>query len=218
MPLVSNVCAVIPFYNERNTINEIIKRTLCFVDMIIAVNDGSDDGSENEIPVEPRVILITSPVNNGKGAALNLGFLKSTQMGFDLTVTLDADLQHPPEIIPLLLNLGNYDIVIGNRLNNKNQMPVQRKLSNSITSFLLSIKTNQKIVDSQCGFRVYKTKILLTILPRFTGFEAESEIIVNAARKNLKIGFIDIPTIYANEKSKMRPVQAILGFLKVMTI
>jgi hypothetical protein len=48
------------------------------------------------------------------------------------------------------------------------------------------------------------------------GFEAESEILVKAAKKGFKIGFVDIPNIYGNEKSKMRPVQAIVGFLRVL--
>ena len=50
----------------------------------------------------------------------------------------------------------------------------------------------------------------------FSGFEAESEILVKAAKNGFKIGFVDVPTIYGNEKSKMRPVQAITGFLKVL--
>jgi hypothetical protein len=136
--------------------------------------------------------------------------------GFDLTVTLDADLQHPPELIPLLLNVSSDDIVIGNRLKDMSKMPLQRKMSNSITSFLLSKKTGKNIIDSQCGFRVYRTSILSNILPVFHGFEAESEILVNAARHNYNIGFREIPAIYGNEESKMKPMQAIKGFVKVM--
>ena len=137
-------------------------------------------------------------------------------MVFDFTITLDADLQHLPELIPILLNVDSADIVIGNRLHDMSKMPLQRKMSNSITSFLLSKKTGQKIIDSQCGFRVYRTNILDKILPNFQGFEAESEILVNAARHKFVIGFREILTIYGNEESKMKPIQAIKGFIKVM--
>jgi hypothetical protein len=95
-------------------------------------------------------------------------------------------------------------------------MPFQRILSNRITSFLLSIKTGQQIKDSQCGFRAYKKVVLENVRTKSIGYEAESEILIYAARKGYKIGFINIPTIYGNEKSKMNPIQAIIGFIKVL--
>ncbi|MHB1687545.1 MAG: glycosyltransferase family 2 protein [Ignavibacteriaceae bacterium] len=213
----NKVCVIIPFYNESENINGIIKETIPFVDKIIAVNDGSTDGSLSKVYENEKVTLISYPKNMGKGYALNTGFKESIKEDFDYTVTLDADFQHKPEYIPsLITELENYDIVIGNRLNKLNHMPVQRILSNKLTSFLLSIKTKQKILDSQCGFRAYRTKILNSILPSFTGFEAESEIILNAARNNFRIAFVYVPTIYNNEQSKMKSFQAIKGFIKVM--
>jgi len=214
--LTNKISAVIPFYNERKSIKETIDRTLPFVLKVFAINDGSTDGGEYEVPDDPRVILINLSHNHGKGTALNKGFNLSIGEGFDYTVTLDADLQHPPELIPNLLNVISEDIIIGNRLNDNSKMPLQRKMSNSITSFLLSKKTKQIILDSQCGFRVYRTAILPDILPSFTGFEAESEILINAARHNYKIGFREIPAIYGDEESKMKSFQAIKGFIKVM--
>ncbi len=95
-------------------------------------------------------------------------------------------------------------------------MPIQRRLSNKLTSLLLSIKTGQKIIDSQCGFRAYKSEVIKNIKTNFPGFEAESEMIIKAARKGYKIGFVDITTIYGDEKSKMKPVRAIIGFLRVL--
>ena len=216
MLLTNNISAIIPFYNERKTINEVITRTLPFVAKVFAVNDGSTDKGQYEVPVGPKVSLINLSYNHGKGEALNYGFKLSVKEGFVFTITLDADLQHPPELIPVLLNIGTDDIIIGNRLNDLSKMPLQRKASNSITSFLLSKKTRQNIIDSQCGFRVYRTAILPYILPCFTGFEAESEILINASRHNYKIGFREIPTIYGEEKSKMKSFQAIKGFIKVM--
>jgi hypothetical protein len=95
-------------------------------------------------------------------------------------------------------------------------MPLQRRLSNKLTSFFLTIKTGQNILDSQCGYRAYRTEVLRSVKTLFWGFEAESEILVKAAKNGFKIGFVDIPTIYGYENSKMRPVQAIIGFLRVL--
>jgi glycosyltransferase involved in cell wall biosynthesis len=215
----NKTCAVIPFYNEERTIAEVINRALNFVNAVIAVNDGSTDNSKKNVPKNERIICLENIVNEGKGVALNKGFAESTKRGFEFTITLDSDLQHIPDKIPdFILALNNYDIVIGNRLNDLSDMPLHRILSNKISSGLLSLKTGQKILDSQSGFRGFRTKILNDILPSFSGYEAESEILINAARKNYKIGFVPIPTIYADEKSKIKPVQIIFSFFKTLFI
>lgn len=213
------VNAVIPFYNEARFIEKIIEAVYSYVDRIILVDDGSTDGTKDKIKADDKIILISYNDNRGKGHALNVGFRKSFETGADFTVTLDADLQHKPEYIPLFLNrIKEYDIVIGNRLGDTKDMPLQRIMSNRITSFLLSLKTGVEILDSQCGYRIYRTSLLNDILPESSGFEAESEILVNAARKGLRIGFVNVPTVYADETSKMRPVEAIMGFLKILFI
>ncbi len=213
----NNVCAVIPFYNEENTIKEIIEKTLNYVDLIICIDDGSTDDSIKNIPESKNITVLKNNVNRGKGYSLKRGFEKSIEIKTEYTITLDSDLQHPPENIPAFIEkLNSNDLVIGNRLNNISKMPFQRIISNIITSKLLSVKTKMKIPDSQCGFRGFRTEILKLILPTFNGFEAESEMLVKAANNNLRISFVNIPTIYGLEKSKMRPFQAIKGFIKVL--
>ena len=214
---INKICAVIPFFNEKKTIREIINRTLPLVDFVIAVNDGSTDNSCDEIPQNEKVILISYSGNRGKGYALKTGISESIKRATYITLTLDADLQHIPESIPELISgLENFDVVIGNRLNDLKKMPVQRILSNKLTSLLLSIKTKQKLLDTQSGFRAYKTNMLKDILPSFNGFEAESEMLVKAAERDYKVNFVPIPTIYADETSKMKSMQAIIGFIKVL--
>lgn len=213
----NKICAVIPFYNEQNTIRTIIEDTLKYVDEVIAVNDGSNDSSMNELKGIERLTLIESSINLGKGDALRKGFIHSYNGNFDITITLDADLQHDPSLIPAFLPLlDEFEVVIGNRLNDLKPMPFHRRISNKITSILLSKKLNVNIEDSQCGYRAYRTRILPLIQTKSDGFEAESEILVKAVRNNLRIGFVNIPAVYGNEKSKMKPVQAIIGFTKVL--
>ncbi|HEX3075045.1 MAG TPA: glycosyltransferase family 2 protein [Ignavibacteriales bacterium] len=214
-----NTAAVIPFHNEERFLEELLCEVSQHVDVIIAVNDGSTDNSEKIARKFPKVVLTGFEKNEGKGAALNAGFQKCIEMGIEYAVTLDADLQHDPKLIPNFLEeLKSADIVIGNRLTRLKNMPIQRRASNLITSFLLTQKTGIKILDSQCGYRAYKTKILPDILTKSCGFEAESEIIINAARKNLRISFIEIPVIYGNEKSKMKAFAAIAGFIRILFI
>lgn len=213
----NKICAVIPFYNEEKTLSEIINRTLQYVDKIIAVNDGSTDNSKQKINNLQNVIVIDYEKNHGKGFALNKGFEKALELGYDTVITLDSDLQHDPVFIPdLLREIENYGIVIGNRLNNLADMPFQRRLSNKITSFLLSVKTGQKILDSQSGFRAIRSDLLRIVKTRKHGYEAESEQIILAARNGFKIGFVNTSTIYGNEKSKIKSVKTILAFIKTL--
>ena len=214
---INNRAAVIPFYNEKNTLKKIISETSKFVDIIILVNDGSTDTWDLEIPDCENIFLISHDKNLGKGEALKAGFLKSIEQNNHFTITLDADLQHDPKYIPSILNeLEKFDMVIGKRNILKTEMPFHRRMSNFLTSKLLSIKTGENILDSQSGFRGFKTEILKEILPSFSGFEAESEMIVKCCKKNYSIGYIDIPTIYGNDDSKMKAIPTILGFIKVL--
>jgi glycosyltransferase involved in cell wall biosynthesis len=213
----NKVCAVIPFFNEKDFLFDVVSQTLNFVDYIIAVNDGSTDGSEKTVNNLERVQVISLNRNYGKGYALQIGFNESIKKNFTHTITLDADKQHNPAFIPKFISQLNYfDIVIGNRLNDTKIMPIQRILSNKITSQLLSIKTGQRILDSQCGYRAYKNEVLRKVKSISFGYEAESEIIIYSSREGFKIGSVNISTIYGNEKSKMNPVKAILGFIKIL--
>lgn len=213
----NKVAAVIPFYNESKTINEVIQRTLKHVHYVLAVDDGSTDNSAEQIILKDKVQIITIPVNRGKGFALRTGVNAALNEGYAEIVTLDADLQHNPDEIPLLTaGLKDYQIVIGNRLNNLKGMPLQRRISNKITSKLLSMKTGQKIIDSQCGFRAYNLEVLNKVKTVKNGYEAESEILIKAAKNGYRIGFVDISTIYGNEKSKMNGFKATFDFVRLL--
>ncbi len=213
------IAAVIPFFNEQRFILDVVKRTLNFVDLVIAVNDGSTDESVSLLSGIENLILISNEQNFGKGFALRKGFDKAIELNADIVVTLDADDQHKPEYIPVFLEgIKDCEIVIGNRMNDLKTMPVHRILSNKITSFLLSKKLGVKIIDSQCGFRAYRSEVIKKVKTSFNGFEAESEIIVKAVRDNFKIKFVNIPAIYGDQESKMKSLQAIKGFIKVLMI
>ncbi len=212
----NNCCAVIPFFNEKKYLKSVVNNTLKYVDKIFAVDDGSSDGSAIDISGIENVSIISLDRNYGKGFALQAGFNEAVKYEYDIVITLDADNQHDPDFIPAFIEgIKKYDIVIGNRFKNLQSMPVHRVVSNKITSFLLSLRTGESVLDSQCGYRAYKTNVLRKIKTSFNGYEAESEVILLAAKKKLSIGFVDISTIYGDETSKMNNLNAITGFIKV---
>ena len=213
----NKVCVVIPVNNEVEYLDELIQKITPQVSKIICVDDGSTDGSHQLLDAKSEVELITNSQNYGKGFSLKVGLLKAIDSNCDSIITLDADLQHVPELIPeFVIALKKYDVVVGNRLHSLKGMPLQRIVSNKLTSWLLSKKVGIKIKDSQCGYRAFRIDIVKEILPIETGFEAETEMLIKLASNNLTIGFVDIPTIYNDNESKMKPMAAIFGFLKVL--
>lgn len=212
----NNVCVVIPVFNEIEHLDKLIPEIHKYADQLICIDDGSTDGSAEKLKSYDYIKIISFKKNLGKGKALYCGLSESIRSGSDITITIDADGQHVPSLIPNFISKNSsYDIVIGNRMNDLNRMPIQRRVSNRITSWLLSKKLGVEIVDSQSGFRSFKTSKLKNILPSSTGFEAETEMIIKAVKQKCKIADINIPTIYNKNKSKMKPIKTIIGFIKV---
>jgi len=211
------VTAVIPFYNPESKFKKVIEDTLPFVDYLVLVNDGSTQNVNHLIATDAKISLITIENNSGKGAALKKGFRKALALGSKYIITLDSDYQHEPKFIPGFIEaLKTSGFIIGKRNISFSQMPFMRVLSNTLTSKVLSIKTKQKIFDSQSGFRGFNASIIQSILPETNGFEAESEMILRAANKGIHISFIDISTKYDNQKSSIKALKVIINFLKVI--
>ncbi|NUN08582.1 MAG: glycosyltransferase family 2 protein [Ignavibacteriaceae bacterium] len=212
----SNTALVIPFYNERRFLPLLFSRIPANIAGIIFIDDGSSDGSAEVIPRnDSRIFLLSHSENRGKGAALRTGMLKSLESGFSATITLDADLQHPPEIVPDLVNLLNlHQVVIGTRNFTFAEMPFERVLSNIITSLIISRKSGKRIKDSQSGYRAFRNDILRQILPESDDYIAESEMLIKAGRLNLNLGELPIPALYGEETSKINNRQVIWGFIR----
>lgn len=213
---INSVCAVIPCFNEINTIKKTVNEVSKHIKQIVLVDDGSTDGLSKNM-FDENVVYCKHNNNLGKGVALKTGLLKGIELQTDVTITLDADGQHDPNYIPKFIEaIKEYDCVLGKRKRDFKTMPPHRILSNYLTSKLLSLKTNIEILDSQSGYRAFRTEILKDILPTYTGFEAESEMLVKLAKSNYNIGHVEIPTIYGNDNSKMKAVDTIVGFLRVL--
>ena len=101
-------------------------------------------------------------------------------------------------------------------MHNVRNMPLRRILANSISSFLLTLTTGQKISDSQSGFRLIKTKVLNAIKLEIDGYQIETELIIKAAKKRFKIGHVKIETIYGKEVSHINPLKVTLHFIKTL--
>ena len=178
---------VIPAYNERHTIAEVVARCRRVCEAIYVVDDGSTDGTGRVLENLP-VTVIAHPENRGKAASLVAGMRAAIAEGANAVVTLDGDLQHRPEDIPRLVaaHKGNPTLVaIGSRFERPGRIPVVRRLANKFANYWISIACGMPIRDSQSGFRLYPRRLIENI-PVAQGLEAsfvfESEILIDAAR------------------------------------
>src|SRR5687767_14508435 len=99
------ICAIIPAYNEESTVADIISETLNHVDLIILMDDGSSDNTEDIVRSfrMPQLIYEKLPRNMGKGNALRQGIEIARTYSPEVYVFLDADKEHNPNDIPQLV-------------------------------------------------------------------------------------------------------------------
>jgi glycosyltransferase involved in cell wall biosynthesis len=209
-------CVVIPTYNEAREIgklvNEIRRQNLT----VLVIDDGSSDNTQ-ELARKNGAEVLRNETNLGKGASLIRGFDYALENNFDAVITMDGDGQHLPQDLPAFVRLAQDSdaaIIIGNRMGKTKAMPVIRVLTNRFMSWLISIVAGQEIPDSQCGYRLIKKEILREVRFQTRRFEAESEILIKAARLGFKIGSVPIRTVYSTEKSRINPVVDTLRFIR----
>lgn len=184
---------------------------------LLVVDDGSTDSSAAIARAQGCEVLRHSR-NLGKGAALRSGFAAALEGGYEAVLTLDADGQHDPALIPQFLARAQgdeADLLVGAR--DQQGMPRGRRLSNSLTSAILSWRTGQRIPDSQCGFRWIRAEVLAAVELRTTLYQTESELLLRAARLGFRIGAVPISTLYGGQTSHIRHLRDTWNFARLVT-
>ena len=205
------VCALIPAYNAETSIGEVIDRTKEHLPRVIVVNDGSTDHTE-KMARRHDAEIISLPSNRGKGYALRQGFSLALSDGCSAIMTLDADGQHDPKDIPHFLEAHERDsqaILIGSRMAQPDRFPRQRYYSNCTAAFFISKALGQYLEDTQCGFRLYPAETLRAIQLTTCHFQTETEVLLRAVRRGVRLGSVPVKNIYLNgnaPKSNFRPV------------
>lgn len=190
--------ACIPAYNEESVISKVVKEVQKYVDKVVVCDDGSTDKtSENANSAGAIVIKLES--NKGKGAAMRSLFDYAKKENADIVVTIDGDGQFLPEEIPKLIKpvMNNQaDIVIGYRFDDKDEMPTYRRVGNKLLDKVSNLATELPYRDTQSGFRSYSKKAIESIKITTNGFGADSDILIDASRKGLRISEEKITVLY----------------------
>lgn len=182
------IAAAIPAYQAAPFVARVVEGALQVLPDVLVIDDGSADGTDDRAR-EAGAEVIAFEQNRGKGSALRIAFERLFGVGFDGVVTLDADGQHLPSEIPTLLAefAQGADLVLGTREHLFHQMSSVRSASNRLSSIAISFAAGRKLADIQTGFRVYSKRLFETIPFVGTRFEAESAVVVRAARRGLEI-------------------------------
>jgi glycosyltransferase involved in cell wall biosynthesis len=211
---------VIPAYNAEAHLAQVVRRVEEMVPRgrIIIVEDGSVDGTY-DVASTLGTVLLRHDRNRGKGAALATALKTALEMNIPFVITLDADGQHNPLEIPSFLHVQQHtgaDIVVGNRMSDTADMPWLRHATNWTTSWLLSLRTRQRIPDSQNGYRLMRTELFRDMHLVTTRYDTESEILIKAARRGALIASVPVETIYEGAKSSINPFVDSFRFLRMV--
>lgn len=216
----------IPAFNEEKNIASILLKLQKITNQIVVCDDGSTDMTA-EIARKLGAIVIQHEKNLGYGAAIRSIFQKTKELSFDILVTFDADGQHRVSDIqtviePIIKNAA--DIVVGSRFleSKKSEIPEYRKFGIRIITKVTNTSLNEKLTDSQSGFRAYSKKALSELFPSDYGMGVSTEILIKANNKGLKIAEVPIEILYEGETSTHNPlshgVSVVLSTMKFISI
>jgi glycosyltransferase involved in cell wall biosynthesis len=205
------ILAAIPAFNEEVAIGSVVLRAKSHVDHVLVIDDGSPDATA-KIAELAGAEVIRHERNLGKGMALRHAFLRAREMNADILVCLDADGQHNPDEIPILLapiKNGEADLVIGSRfLDIHSDIPRYRRAGQMVLTSLTNSISATKVTDSQSGFRAFSKKAIDSISLEEDGIGIESSMQRSADDSGLRIAEVPITCRYDIEHaSKMGPVK-----------
>src|SRR5678816_4076963 len=196
-PLLS---VVMPVYNERETIDEIVARVLAIpmrVELVV-VDDCSTDGTRahlGELQKQYGFTLLLQPRNQGKGAALRRGF---AAVSGDIVAIQDADLEYSPEEFPMLAELiidGRADAVFGSRFLGRHRVFLfTHYLGNRILTLLTNVLYNTMLTDMETCYKVMRREVLNGLNLESNGFGIEPEITAKIFKRGYRV--YEVPISY----------------------
>jgi len=200
-----SLSVIVPVYNERATIAEIIRRVRVAdvpldVDVVV-VDDGSDDGTDKILAAlaDSTVRVLRHGVNRGKGAAVRTGLAASNG---DLVLIQDADLEYDPDDWSRLLEpilKGKARVVYGSRFTGerKNMLP-SHWIGNRLLTLVTNVLYQSTLSDMETCYKVFDRRALDGIEIRSERFDFEPEITAKMLRRGERI--YEVPISYAGRE------------------
>ncbi|HEY3096282.1 MAG TPA: glycosyltransferase family 2 protein [Acidimicrobiia bacterium] len=197
---------IIPVFNERNTVAEIVRRMRSVelpVDReIVIVDDGSDDGTRDVLTQlrDSTVRVVAHSANRGKGAAIRTGL---ENVSGDVVLVQDADLEYDPEDWPKLLApvlKGRARVVYGSRFTGERRnMLFLHWVGNRFLSFVTNVLYNSTLSDMETCYKLFERDVLDGMKLRADRFDFEPEFTAKVLRRGIRI--YEVPISYAGREA-----------------
>ncbi len=203
MPLRS--LTALPVYNEVAHVRDVLAEVRRYSSDILAVDDGSTDGTREVLEAIPGITVVRHETNQGYGAALLSAFRYARENNYDVLVTIDCDGQHEPCRIPQFVHAAlDADIVSGSRylktFEGDSQPPADRRRINQLITAEINDRLGLNLTDAFCGFKAYRVPALVHLEVSEPGYAMPLEVWVRAAAAGLRIIELPVPLIYLEEE------------------
>lgn len=220
------VSVIIPVYNEKSTIEELLRRVRAaeIASEIVVIDDGSTDGTRDilgNLDQDSQLRVILHDRNRGKGAAVRTGFQNASG---DVFLIQDADLEYDPRDYPSLIRPiqeGIADVVYGSRFLGGPRRTVMfwHMVANKLLTFMTNLLYNTILSDMETGYKVFKREIVDGMQIHANSFDFEPEFTAKILKKKVRVYEVPIsfnPRDYAEgKKIGMRDAfQAVWTLLK----
>jgi len=212
--------ALIPSFNNLRTVGKVVETALRMLPELLAVDDGSTDGTLEALAAfGSRIRFHRHPRNLGKGRTLRDGFALLSAAGFTHAIALDADGQHFPEDIPLFLKAAAGapgTLLIGERDRGRVDLPRRSRVGLWFSNAALRLFTGVRLRDSQCGFRAYPLARVLGLALKGDRYDLELEVLIQAAWAGIPIAPVPIRVSYAPEGGRVTHFRPVRDSLQIM--